>query len=80
VNIDPELANPHAEPCLICGEETAVGSVFYSDRSDARLPDGTPGYLCSECVRNLRSKGHHEGFSEGRSVEGSSIALVQAVF
>jgi hypothetical protein len=76
----PDLANPHADPCLICGEETAVGSVFYSDRSDAKLPDGTRGYLCSECVRNLRAKGAHRGFSERRSVEGSAIALVQAVF
>jgi len=79
VIVDPELVNPHLEPCVACGEETAVGSVFYSDRHDARLPDGTPGYLCSEWVRHLRAKGSHKGFSEGRSVEGSAIALVQAV-
>jgi len=28
---DPDESNPHDEPCFQCGEETAVGSVFYSD-------------------------------------------------
>jgi hypothetical protein len=77
--IEPDEANPHDEPCLVCGEETAVGSVFFSDRRDATLPDGTRGYLCSECIRQIRTHGHHEGLSEGRLVEGSAIALVMAV-
>jgi hypothetical protein len=55
--IDPDAVNPHEEPCLSCGEETAVGSVFYSDRNAAQLPDGTRGYLCSACVRRIRAKG-----------------------
>ena len=49
--IDPDELNPHQEPCLMCGEETAVGSVFFSDRHAAQRPDGTRGFLCSECVR-----------------------------
>ena len=78
--IDLDEQNPHQEPCLGCGEETAVGSVFYSDRREAVAPDGTRGYLCSECVRTLREKGHHEGLSESRSVEGSVIVLAQGWF
>jgi hypothetical protein len=57
VIVEPDVANPHDEPCLSCGEETAVGSVFYSDRNAALLPDGTPGFLRSECLKRVRSKG-----------------------
>ena len=37
------------EPCVSCGEETAIGSVFFSDRRSVARPGGTPLFLCSEC-------------------------------
>jgi len=73
--IDPDESNPHKEPCLKCGEETAVGSIFYSDRDAAKLPDGTRGYLCSECVQRLRASGHIEGQSDMRGAEINVIGL-----
>ena len=42
------------EPCLRCGEETAVGSYFFSDRHSVDLEAGTKGYLCAECVKRAR--------------------------
>lgn len=33
---------PPTEPCASCGEETAVGSVFFSDRHAVELADGRP--------------------------------------
>jgi hypothetical protein len=42
------------EPCLSCGEETAVGSYFFSDRHRVDLEAGAKGYLCAECVRRER--------------------------
>jgi hypothetical protein len=78
--IDPDESNPHVEPCLGCGEETAVGSIFYSDRRDAELPDGTRVYLCSECVKRIRATGHHEGLSDERMAEVSVIGLAQGWF
>jgi hypothetical protein len=77
---DAGKANPHEEPCLACGEETAVGSVFFSDRHPAESKDGTHGYLCSECVQRIRAKGHHVGMSEGRLVEGSVMGLTGGWF
>ena len=38
-----------SEPCLVCGEETAVGSVFYSDRWTVSQADGSAAHLCSLC-------------------------------
>ena len=38
-----------AEPCLSCGQETAPGSVFYSDRRDIKRDDGARVFLCSDC-------------------------------
>lgn len=76
--VESGAESPHLEPCLICGEETAVGSVFFSDRREAVLPDGTRGFLCSECIRRLRAKGRSE-VSEERLLEGSVITLTMAV-
>ena len=69
-------ANSDAERCLSCEEDTSVGSIFFSDRHTAELKDGTRGYLCSDCARKIRSKGHHEGVSAGRMVEVNSIGVV----
>ena len=44
-----------AEPCLGCGEETAVGSVFFSDRRTVEQSDGTRAYLCTLCDARIRS-------------------------
>jgi hypothetical protein len=77
--VDPDESNPHAEPCLSCGEETAVGSVFFSDRHTVDSPDGTRAYLCSECIARIRSAGHEEGLSERRRVIGLSVTGVNAL-
>jgi len=54
-------ASPKAqEPCFSCGEETAVGSVFYSDRRVIDQTDGTRTYLCSLCAERLAAR-HHKG-------------------
>lgn len=39
----------------MCGEETAVGSVFYSDRHTIKHPDGRRNYLCTLCDERVRS-------------------------
>ena len=46
------------EPCVSCGEETAIGSVFFSDRREASTPDGTRYFVCSECLKRV-SHGEH---------------------
>jgi hypothetical protein len=56
-------ANPHEEPCVGCGEETAVGSVFFSDRHVVEDPNGTRAYLCSVCIARIRAAGHHEALT-----------------
>jgi hypothetical protein len=38
------------EPCSRCGEETAVGSTYYSDRRSTVGRDGTHAFLCQECL------------------------------
>ena len=41
------------EPCVACGEETAVGSALYWDRHVEHLPDGTRVHRCEECAERL---------------------------
>jgi hypothetical protein len=64
----------HDEPCLVCGEETAVGSVFFSDRKVVEDPDGTRAYLCSSCVARIRAAGHHEALNSATSV--GEVAMI----
>jgi hypothetical protein len=45
------------EPCVVCGEETAIGSVFFSDRHTVEKSDGTRTYLCGLCNARVRSAG-----------------------
>jgi hypothetical protein len=65
--------NPHEEPCLSCGEETAIGSIFFSDRHENEGPDGRV-YLCSECVARIRMAGHSEDLTSIRTV--GDLALI----
>jgi hypothetical protein len=54
-----------------CGEETAVGSVFYSDRRSIDQADGSRTYLCSLCEARLA-----EGQRKGRLTEAEIRRLV----
>jgi hypothetical protein len=71
---DKVEANQHVEPCLGCGEETAIGSVFFSDRKVIEDPDGTRSYLCSSCVGRLRSAGYHED-----AIDVGSVAVLAMI-
>ena len=71
---DKVEANQHVEPCLGCGEETAIGSVFFSDRKVIEDPDGTRAYLCSSCVARIRSAGYHED-----AIDVGSVAVLAMI-
>ena len=71
---DKVEANQHVEPCLGCGEETAIGGVFFSDRKVIEDPDGTRSYLCSSCVARIRSAGYHED-----AIDVGSVAVLAMI-
>ena len=72
--------NPHEEPCVGCGEETAIGSVFFSDRKVVEDPDGRRAYLCSLCVARIRSAGHHESLNSLQDLSNLyAIGLVSSL-
>ena len=62
--------NPHEEPCVSCGDETAIGSIFYSDRHTVENPDGTRAYLCPACIARIRSAGYQEDLNDLDMVVG----------
>ena len=70
---------PPSEPCLNCGEETAIGSAFFSDRTRIELGGGQWAYLCSLCDSSLRAsrKGRPLTDDEVRNLvkNGTAIAL-----
>ena len=41
------------EPCVSCGENTAVGSPFYFDRTAIEPDANGPRYMCSDCVERI---------------------------
>jgi hypothetical protein len=41
------------ESCVSCGEETAAGTLFYSDRQVLDADGPAPRYLCSLCAQSV---------------------------
>jgi hypothetical protein len=74
--VDIDEVNPHQEPCLSCGEETAIGSVYFSDRREATGPDGEKVFLCSDCLTRWRSRATGESMPD-RQVLQAILAGVQ---
>ena len=44
-----------SDPCVQCSEETAAGSVFFSDRLVVERTDGSQAFLCSDCYTRARA-------------------------
>jgi hypothetical protein len=53
--ISPISTSTHREPCASCGEESAVGSVFYSDRLVIDDETGHRTFLCNLCEERIRA-------------------------
>jgi hypothetical protein len=65
------------EPCVGCGEETAVGSIFYSDRHGIEHDGGRRSFLCALCDARVRSSRRGTALTDEevrRMVENGSIA------
>ena len=45
----------HSEPCAVCGEDTAVGSVFFTDR--LKIHEGPDVFVCALCEARIRASG-----------------------
>lgn len=67
------------ELCVGCGEETAVGSIFYSDRRPIIATDGRRTYLCTLCDARIRSSGRRRRLTEAEVrniVANGSMAFI----
>jgi hypothetical protein len=62
----PREAKPSTarEPCVQCDEETAVGSVFFSDRLVVERTEGGRAFLCSACYTRARAAKMGEPLNE----------------
>ena len=70
------------QPCVSCGEETAVGSIFFSDRRTIHLADDGHAFLCTLCDQRLAAsrKGHRLTDDQTRRlIVGGSLAMIAAV-
>jgi hypothetical protein len=43
------------EPCVVCSEDTAIGTVFFSDRHIVHDQGAEPTYVCVLCLPRFRS-------------------------
>jgi hypothetical protein len=67
------------EPCAGCGESTAVGGVFYSDRRVIARSDGGTAFLCSSCFARVRATRTGRPLTDDdvrRVVENGSAAAI----
>jgi hypothetical protein len=67
------------EACLGCGEDTAVGSAFYSDRREIARSDGSAAFICTLCDQRFAASrsGRRMSDAELRSaIETGSLAMI----
>lgn len=53
---DPSTSGSHPQPvevCEVCGDETAAGSVLFSDRRVIAHRDGARTYVCASCEARI---------------------------
>lgn len=67
-----------ADPCLVCGRDTAAGTPYFADR---RLVTGSPGpgYMCTECF-SIQREGREGPRSEAdvrRAVDNAAAAGIR---
>jgi hypothetical protein len=67
------------EPCTSCGEDTSVGSVFYSDRLVDRH-GREARYLCSLCARRALGLRKRSGMTDEERQELETAAFVLGAF
>lgn len=74
--VDEVVQSDAAEPCASCGEETAVGSVLYSDRYDLALSEGGQAYLCGECYQRARAaKGGELTDADAQAIASNGLLI-----
>jgi hypothetical protein len=69
------------EPCAGCGEETGIGSAFYSDRRHIELEGGRTAYLCPLCDQRIAASRHGTRLTEDElrtAIKRGSIAMIAA--
>ena len=72
---------PNDQPCLHCGDETAPGSVRYSDRHDVPLEGGGRAYLCDECYATARAaKGGELSDADLRVIAKNGVVVAAGFF
>lgn len=54
------------EPCVVCGEETRIGSPYFSSRRQTVAKDGAAVFLCSDCEARSHPSRRHELRDEER--------------
>ncbi len=79
-SISPMSETEAAEPCVACGEDTAIGSPFFSDRTVVDRPDGYRLFICSLCEIRVRAAltRRHGGVTVNRSGPAEAEDLVIA--
>jgi hypothetical protein len=65
------------EPCSRCGEETAVGSTYFSDRRSTVGRDGTLLFRCQECLieEHLNRRGKLRSDEDLESIAAAGLVI-----
>ena len=66
------------EPCTSCGENTAIGTPFYSDRRVLDPTGPNRRFICALCVQNVTQKRRRRrpmSEEERRELERSAAAF-----
>jgi hypothetical protein len=70
------------EPCLGCGEETAVGSVLFGQRHSFDRAAAGQAFLCDECYARIRTAKHGTAPTESdlEVIAGNGVMIAAGFF
>lgn len=75
------MSSQGVEPCKVCGENTAVGSILYSDRRVIGHADGHRNYICTLCDQRIAASRHGKQLTDDetrRLIETGSLSIKAA--
>lgn len=69
------------EACAGCGEKTAIGSAFHSNRRQIALKDGSHAFICTDCDGRIAASRRGSRMTEEelrQAIRMGSISMIAA--
>jgi hypothetical protein len=67
------------ELCFACGRETGVGTKLLAQRSRLTRSDGSPAFICADCIDRMCSAAYREALASENLIEAVVASLPNVI-